>query len=330
MPIINKVPNRKININLQSAIGIPSTDANILLIGHRNGVISGKVPSYPQLRPKSGYPQLTAYRSYDLPSFSSGDTAISYMKALGFTANYGLSNSLLFPAPCEVITPPSNSLSSNELLANKAKLKKQLLQDGATTTTLQWDVAPTGFDLLVGSSKEINITQINGANTATATVQTVNSNPYQLVLTNVQGTFTTTAQIAVSYINTDANVPDPARTDEICMMVYSAVNSINTKFPQTINIITPTISICFLNPMDTGFNPSSTPIQYLNSDGSNVVLSAVQALPNGNTGIYFATTPANFGVTPLIALGSTVVSKDSSNSGTLVQVLPVSLPSVSA
>jgi hypothetical protein len=35
MPIINKVPNKKITINLQGAIGIPNTDANILLIGHR-------------------------------------------------------------------------------------------------------------------------------------------------------------------------------------------------------------------------------------------------------------------------------------------------------
>lgn len=323
MPIINKVPNKKITINLQGAIGIPSTDANILLIGHRSGVVSGAMPSYAELQPKSSYPLLTAYRSYDLPSFSSGDTAISYMQALGFTANYGLSNSLLFPAPTQVITPPSvSSLSSGELSANKTKFKKQSLQDGATTVTLQWDTAPIGFDLLVGSSKEINITQINGANTATATVQSVNLNPYQLVLNNVQGTFTITAQIAVSYIDTDANVPDPARTDEICMMVYSVVNSINTNFPQTINTITPTISICFLNPMDTGFNPNSAPIQYLNSDGSNAVLSAVQTLPNGNTGIYFATTPANFGVTPLTALGNTLVSKDATNFGTLVQVLP--------
>lgn len=94
MPIINKVPNKKITINLQGAIGIPSTDANILLIGHRSGVLSSAMPSYAELQPKSGYPLLTAYRSYDLPSFSSGDTAISYMQALGFTANYALSKAM--------------------------------------------------------------------------------------------------------------------------------------------------------------------------------------------------------------------------------------------
>ncbi|MBP9742056.1 MAG: hypothetical protein KBD37_01720 [Burkholderiales bacterium] len=82
MPIINKVPNKRIAINLQGAVGIPNTDANILLIGHRSGVISGSSPNYPQLQPNSGYPQLTAYRASDLPSFSSGDAAISYMHAL--------------------------------------------------------------------------------------------------------------------------------------------------------------------------------------------------------------------------------------------------------
>ena len=50
MPIINKVPHKKININLQGAIGIPSTDANILIIGHRHGVLSGAQPNYPQLK----------------------------------------------------------------------------------------------------------------------------------------------------------------------------------------------------------------------------------------------------------------------------------------
>ncbi|MBP9741928.1 MAG: hypothetical protein KBD37_01070 [Burkholderiales bacterium] len=343
MPIINKVPNKRININLQGAIGIPNTDANILLIGHRNGIVSGTAPNYAQLQPKSDYPQLSAYRASDLPSFGSGDAAISYMQSLGFTANYGLSSNLTFPAPNEVITPASNGVA-----ASRAKLKKPLLQYNALTSetavTLQWDTAPAGFNLLVGSNKQISISQINSSTTsaesatntstvtATATVKSVSLSPCQLVLTNVQGTFTSTAQITVSYINGDVNVPDPTRTDEICMMVYSAVNSINTKFPTTINTITPTISICFLNPMDTGFNPSSTPIQYLNSDGSNAVLGAVQTLANGNLGIYFATTPANFGVTPLTALGNTLVSKDSTNndtpdsgtlsSGTLVQVLP--------
>ena len=74
--------------------------------------------------------------------------------------------------------------------------------------------------------------------------------------------------------------------------------------------------------MDTGFSPNSIPIKYLSGDGSNAVLSSVQALANGNTGIYFAKTPANFGITPLTSLGNTSISKDSSNSGTLVQVLP--------
>lgn len=322
MPIINKVPNKKISVNLQGAVGIASTDANILLIGHRSGVFSGAVPNYPQLQPKSGYPQLTAYRAYDLPSFSSGDTAISYMQSLGFTAKYGLSSSLVFPAPNQVLT------SGNGLSNSRVKFKRQFLQASETTTevTLQWNTPPTGFDLLVGSTKEISVIQVNSSTdastTATATVQSVSLDPCQLILTNVEGKFTTTAQVTVSYIDTSANVPDPARSDEICMMVYSVVNSINTAFPSTINTITPTISICFLNPMDTGFNPSSTPIQYLNSDGSNAVLGTVQTLANGNTGIYFDITPANFGVTPLTALGNTVISKDTTISGTLVQVLP--------
>ncbi|MFN8788807.1 MAG: hypothetical protein ACK5XF_05580, partial [Neisseriaceae bacterium] len=324
MPIINKVPYKKININLQGAIGIPSTDSNILLIGHRSGVLSGAMPNYNQLQPKSGYPQLTAYRSYNLPSFDSGDSAISYMKALGFTANYGLSNNLTFPAPNKVTMPAS------EITKDKTKFKK-LPEDNTAIATLQWDSIPTGFDLLIGSNKEITITQTNVtkdvSNTATAKVQSVKQNPSQLVLADVQGIFTNTAQITVNYIDSDVNVPDPERTDEICMMVYYAVNSINSNFPPTINTITPTVSICFLNPDDSGFAPSNEAIRYLNKDGSNAVISNVEKLSNGNTALYFATTPANFGVTPLTALVNTLVSKDVSNNGTLVcgtlvQVLP--------
>ncbi|MFN8771173.1 MAG: hypothetical protein ACK52I_30475, partial [Pseudomonadota bacterium] len=319
MPIINKVLYKKINVNLQGAIGIPSTDSNILLIGHRSGVLSGAVPNYSQLTPKSGYPQLTAYRSYNLPSFDSGDSAISYMKALGFTANYGLSNNLTFPAPNKVIIPTS------EINKDKVKFKKQI-SDNTATATLQWDSIPTGFDLLVGSNKEITITQANvtkdTSTTATAKVQNVRQNPSQLILTDAQGIFTNTAQITVNYIDSDVNVPDPLRTDEICMMVYYAVNSINSNFPPTINTITPTVSICFLNPDDTGFAPQNEAVKYLNKDDSNAVITGVEKLSNGNTAIYFATTPANFGITPLVALGNTIVSKDASNYGALVQVLP--------
>lgn len=324
MPIINKVPNKKISINLQGAISIPSTDANILLIGHRAGAIA----SYSQLRPKPGYPQLTAYRSYDLPNFNSGDAALSYMQSLGFNVGYGLSNELLFIAPSQIIPPPNGPLPSGELLTNKTKVKKQPLQDNATTTTLQWDSAPISFETLIGSPKTINITQINGGHAAIATVQAVSLNPCQLILINVQGTFTTNAQIMASYIDAKSTVPDPARTDEICMMVYSAFNSINTKFPQTINTITPTISICFLNPTDPGFQPNGSTIPYYqDSNLTKAALSAVQKLPNGNTGIYFANLPSNFGYTPLISLGNTLISKDSSNYGTLVQVLSGVTPS---
>jgi hypothetical protein len=68
-------------------------------------------------------------------------------------------------------------------------------------------------------------------------------------------------------------------------------------------------------------------IKYLNKDGSNATISGVEKLSNGNTAIYFATTPANFGITPLVTLGNTLISKDTSNNGTLVsgtlaQVLP--------
>lgn len=321
MPIINKVPNKKININLQGAVGIPSTDANILLIGHRQGTISGTLPNYPQLKPKSGYQLLTAYRACDLPSFASGDAAISYLQNLGFTANYGLSNSLTFPAPDEVLGSTTEITKSNN---KSARFKKYKLADSGDSVTLQWDNAPTGFDLLVDSNKEITVTQSNDDNIINGIVSAVNLNPCQLVLTNItgNGAFTVSAQINVTYIDESANVPDPSRSDEICLMVYAAVNSINTDFPTTINTITPTLSICFLNPMDTGFNPNSAPIQYLNSDGTNAILSSVQTLPNGNIGIYFATPPANFGVTPVSSLGNTLITSQSDVGGILVQILP--------
>ncbi|MCC2626071.1 MAG: hypothetical protein K0R14_1944 [Burkholderiales bacterium] len=130
MPIINKVPNKKISINLQGAISIPSTDANIMLIGHRSGAIA----SYSQLRPKPGYPQLTAYRTYDLPNFNSGDAAMSYMQALDFSVGYGSSNDLLFIAPSQIIPPPNSPSSNNELPANKAKFKKD---DGQGNVNIQ-------------------------------------------------------------------------------------------------------------------------------------------------------------------------------------------------
>ena len=344
MPIINKVPHKKININLQGAIGIPSTDANILLIGHRNGVLSSTQPNYPQLKPRYGYPQLTAYQAYDLPSFSNGDIAISYMQSLGFTAHYGLSSSLVFPAPNAVVgvlnedmsvadvqivhQPKSSSKkrvievsdksaekSADESVIDKSKTNEDV--DVQANVTLRWNIVPPNFELLVNSNKEITVKQTNDKEVATAKVQSVSVSPCQLVLTNVQGKFTNIVQITVSYIDDSVNVPDPERSDEICLMVYNAVNSINTRFPTTINTITPTISICFLNPNDTRFNPSPTPVQYLTANGTPAKISQIQKLPTGNIIIYFATTPVNFGITPLYQLGNTKLFKDEKVSGTL-------------
>lgn len=330
MPLINKVPHKKITINLQGGVGIPSTDANILLIGHRSGVISGNDVNYPQLKPKAGYPLLTAYRSYALPGFSDGDAALSYMQALGFKVNYGSSNSMVLSAPDRII---SSGLES----ANKQRNNKKQLADNVPCVILEWDNAPAGFDLLMGNNEEIQISQYNNVNSgvnteteaksaitaAVARVQKVKQNPYQLVLANAQGVFTAQAQVGVNYIDSSANIPDPARSDEICLMVYNAVNSINTNFPQTLNTITPTVNICFLNPTDNGFSPNSAAVTYV-SGGKNAGLSEVKTLANGNTGIYFTAAADNFGITPTQALGNTIISKtpDSGVSGTLVQILP--------
>lgn len=311
MPTINKVPYRKVNVNTIGSIGIPSADSNILLIGHRQGVVTGTSPNYPQLQPQAGYAQLTAYRAFALPSFSNGDMALDYMESLGFTVNRGLSSSVTFPAPSSVSAEePTN------------KFKKGFDKVTATTATLTWSSVPTNFNLILGANQQISVTQISaGVQVASGNLVSASQSPCQIVLGNVTGTFSSTGQIIVSIINNNLNIPDPARTDEICMMVYRAFNNINVEFPEPVNVITPTVWISYLNPNDTGFSPNSAAISYLNSDGTSCALNSVATLPDGNTALYFSSIPANFGITPLSTLGNTIISNGTA-SANLVGILP--------
>lgn len=285
---INKVPSVNINISFVGAPVASTPGQNVLLIGHRN--ISNSSGSYLPLIPAQGYPLLTAYKQYAIPAQTSVQAYLSYMGNLGFAVAYGQSNTLLFSAPTTVVINVD------------------------TTVTLTWASAPLGYNLLVGSNIATTMTQ--ATSTATGIVQSVSTSIYEIILSNVTGTFDTTHQIGVSTINNNTLVPDPTRTDEIVMQVYRYAQAQALTFPSPIVTSSPTLYISFLNNAVNGLGTgvSYTDVGYgpLGSSIPIVAPTTVSTLTNGNIALYWTTIPTQFGLVPSSALGATTITQTTS------------------
>jgi hypothetical protein len=288
-----KTPNISIKTSIQAVGAIPSIQATVVCIGHRNP--EGNQTQIAPLAPASGYPQLQYFQPFAMPTFSSGYEALSYMQNLGFTVNYGLSGTLLFPAPNTVTTNTNG------------------------TVTLTYTAMPANYNLLLTSGVSATVTQ--ATSTATGVFASASSTNYSITLSGVTGTFVTTSSdlITLSYINNNLGLPDPNRTEEICMQVfymYQAMNQIVAGGQY--NFIKPNIVLSVLTDRETSGafapNPSSVSLG---------IPTATAIQTDGSVYIGYATQPANGVYVPLTQLGNSVISQLTSlASGTILGVLP--------
>lgn len=284
---ILKVPSVIISEQIKQTSNAPSPIRSLMLIGHRTPVGG----SLPPLTPAAGFQSPSLYTPYQLdPTYlSDPNTAMTYMQKLGFTVNFGISGSLTLAAP--------NTVTVNV----------------DTSVTLTWNTQPVGWSVLVGA------TSIQGAvvqGSASGTLFSVSTTGFSITVTSVTGTFATTGAVVINYINTGIGRPDPARTEEICMMVYYAVSQLVPSATLTLAgnaaLQPPTISICLLSDKDTTFNPNPTPISL---PAPSTVVSIT-----GGVQLFWNTVPSNWAYVPTSALGASEISQATSLAqGTIVQ-----------
>lgn len=288
-----KTPNISIRTAIQQVGALPSIQASIACVGHRS-LIGGATQLSP-LTPAPGYPQLQYFQPFPLPTFGSGNEALSYMKNLGFTVNYGLSGSLLFPAPTSV-TVNSNS-----------------------TVTLTYSAQPLNYNLLLQRGITATITQ--NTSSAAGTFLSASTSNFSITLGSVSGTFVTTSAdtIVISYINNTLGLPDPNRTEEICMQVfymYQIMNEISGGAQY--NFIKPSVFLSVLTDRESGgdFGPNPANV-------SLGIPTATSVQTDGSVYIGYASAPTNAAYVPLSPLGSSALNQLTSlATGIILGTLP--------
>lgn len=298
----HKTPNISIKTNIQQVGAVPSIQATIACVGHRTAIGGALTP----LVPAAGFPTLQYFFPFNLPTFSSGDQALSYMKSLGFTVNYGLSGTLIFPAPSLVTV------------------------NADTTVTLSFATAPANYSLLMqnGFSSTVAQTTTSAMGTFKSFVNnlTISSTlyPANIILSGISGTFLTTSAdtLTLSYINNNLGLPDPNRTEEICMQVYYIYNAMNDiAGGAQYNFIQPSVFLSVLTDRETGGSFSPNPAS-LSLGGPSAV-----STPSGNVQLLgWTTLPSNWVYVPLQSLGSTTISQITNvTSATLISVQPAQI-----
>lgn len=288
-----KTPNISIRTSIQEVGAIPSIQATIVCIGHRNPAAGDSIIT--PLQPASGFPTLEYFKPFTMPIFSSGYEALTYMGNLGFTVEFGLSGSLLFPVP-DTVTTNANG-----------------------TVTLSYTAMPANYNLLLVTGVSATVTQDTSA--ATGTFISASTSAFEITLDDVSGSFDTTTGhlITIDYINNNLGLPDPNRTEEICMQVfyiYQVMNLITGG--NQYNFIKPNIILSVLTPREVSGrfapNPASVTIGIPNG-------TAVQT--DGSVYIGYTTMPANGVYVPLTQLGNSRFSQATSlAAGTILGILP--------
>jgi len=294
-----KTPHVAIKTAIQQVGALPSIQATIACVGHRTAIGGSLTPLVPQ----PGYPTLQYFFPFILPTFSSGYEALSYMKNLGFTVNFGLSGTLTFPAPT-LVTVNANS-----------------------TVTLSYSAVPANYNILAQTGFTASIAQTGSsaagvfASAANNLVFSSTTYPANIIVSGVSGTFVTTSAdiITLSYINNNLGLPDPNRTEEICMQVfyiYQVMNDISGG--SQFNFIKPSVFLSVLTDRETSGSFAPNPASLTLGTPTS---TAVQT--DGSTYIGYASVPANGVYVPLQQLGNTIISQTTSTaSATLLGVLP--------
>ena len=277
-----KTPNISIRSSITNPAALPVLQQAVECVGHRS-LIDGATHLTP-LTPMPGYPQLQYFQPFVMPPLGSGNDALSYMKNLGFTVNYGLSGSLLFPAPTTVTVNV----------------------DG--TVTLSYAAQPQNYNLLLQNGFTAAITQTGSA--ATGIFLSADTASYAITLGSVTGTFVTTGAdtITLAYINNSLGRPDPNRTEEICMQIYyiyQVINNIGTlNNGSQYNFFKPNIIISVLTDRETSGSFSPNPASL-----SLGIPTATAIQTSGDVYVGWAAVPTQAAYVPLSPLGTSALNQ---------------------
>lgn len=274
-----KTPNISIRTSILSPAALPSVQQTVACIGHRS--LIGEETYLSPLVPAAGYPQLQYFQPFPMPPLGSGYEALSYMQNLGFTVNYGLSGNLLFPAP-STVTVNTNG-----------------------TVTLTYSAQPLNYNLLLQTGFTATITQANSG--ATGVFLSASLTSFAITLGSVSGAFDTTSAdtVTLAYINNNLGLPDPNRTEEICMQVfymYQAINDI--RGGSQYNFITPSVFLSVLTDRETSGSFSPNP-----ANVSLGVPTTVSVQTDGSVYVGWAAVPTHSAYVPLSPLGTSALNQ---------------------
>lgn len=300
MPIY-KTPYREISVKLNEGTSIPSPSNGTLLIGNRTVLPAGDTYFKP-LRNQPGYPFVDNYEIYQLPNFTSGIAALGYMKNLGFQVSYGEEGAAVLSAPSSITNVASASVT--------------LTFDAVSAENEGWSEFAINNPNIVSEFTQ----QTSGA-TGTAVSYTSNTqnSTVSVALDLVTGAFDDTNLISVSYVNSSVQIPNAAKTDEICCQVHSFFTTLNNPQQTIVNSVIPPLYISVVpDPATVAtsyFGPTSQPIP-LAEAGLSIVGTGTEI------DLYFDTAiPQNFFMIPSKGLGVSTISQGAT-SGRIAQTLP--------
>lgn len=299
---IYKTPYRQVNVQLNEATGLASPSNGVVLLGFRNIIPTGDTYFKPLVN-QPGYPFIDNYFVYRMPNFTTGAAALSYMQNLGFQVSYGIEGSTVLPAPTNVTPIGNNSvvLTFNAVAAESAGWSEFANNSANYVSTFtQASTDATGVDSSFASSTT--------AGTVSVTLQ------------NVSDTFNTTNLITVTYVNTSVQIPNAAKTDDICMAIWGFFTTLNNSQPTIINPVIPPLYFAVIpqgeDVVSGYFGPSSSSIALV--DPANIVTASDHVDLYWSSGI-----PENYFMIPDQELGTSYIYQTTSAAtGQILETLP--------
>lgn len=277
-----KTPGNYIQDRTVAANGVTAPNNNIMVAGQRG--ILGATPISTDLVPLFGYPKISLYVPYPLPSFGSGNAALEWLQSCGFTVGYGLTTPTNLPIPTTAI----------------------VAVDGVTWT-LTFTGIPTSIQPMIG----ITLTGTATQDTSTGSIESVtvndNGNAQMVVIVaNDTITFDNTEIVNVVYTNLDISTPDETQTERVCMQLYALFEELNLVRPQLANPVTefPQVYLTLYAATDTTYSENTATIN-LTTPAAVSVVTATGAVLLGWTS---PTQPTGWGYLPDTAVGNIVVT----------------------
>lgn len=279
MATIIKTPFVTVQDQVVATNGLTNASNNINAISKRGIVSSSTVLA--DLTPLYGFPKISLYEPFLLPSFGSGNDCLTYLASCGFQIGFGQTGVLNLPAPTSVSTPSTG------------------------VYLITYTGVPSGFDLLVNNSITGAATQ--GSSVGVVVSATINVTGNAQLIVSSSNTFITAA-IIISYVNRSITTPDPAQTEIVAMTLWTLFSELNYVGSQlTVTSSTfPQVYLTLMGQNDTGYSPNTSSI----SIGTPAYITSISG--TSSVVLSFSTIPSNWGLLPDNQLGNSIVEQGSS------------------